>query len=489
MSLSLAAVQRELEACTTYTLASVVRTQQLPVEVRVVKGFIGESEEDSVANGETLRIVSVRQDAAVKAHDHLKRKIEIPADCPAFFVDLGLNPSDPQNWQRLISSDPTQRKPVSLRRLLDMPLPLVTSLYQDYQSGNLSVSDMLVLTEVSRQEVVVMTSCAVTGIPTAEDLLSLPISADVEVVLLSELERNSRYASLWPQAEAEIQQLAVYRRLGTSADPSQQRRLERKLSTRGPAAKATSPTPDGRQEPSRRMTGASRGDRVKSPELPSRVSSAAQASKEFERSHSQGERGGAAAARRLASDPLPPGEYMQPVVGGGGIVAEEEYEYVPLSVQKKGLPKIYRQVSPAAQDAPAVPPRRSNSTGSAHGSSSLSPTPASPPPSRSPVSPSAAAGAGEGARERAMTTDVTPTTVASRVAGRIVGAITVFDVCCMLNELRMGQYCPAFEREQIDGSLLLMLDKKMLETDLGVQSKLHQLKIEQLISILKKNNT
>ena len=43
-----------------------------------------------------------------------------------------------------------------------------------------------------------------------------------------------------------------------------------------------------------------------------------------------------------------------------------------------------------------------------------------------------------------------------------------------------------FSLPKIDGSLLLMLDVGMLAKDLGVASKLHQLKINQLISILKR---
>ena len=51
----------------------------------------------------------------------------------------------------------------------------------------------------------------------------------------------------------------------------------------------------------------------------------------------------------------------------------------------------------------------------------------------------------------------------------------------MLDRMKLSQYKQAFEREMITGKLLLACDEKVLENDLEVKSKLHQIRLMQLI--------
>ena len=51
--------------------------------------------------------------------------------------------------------------------------------------------------------------------------------------------------------------------------------------------------------------------------------------------------------------------------------------------------------------------------------------------------------------------------------------------------LNLSQYKEKFKGEEIDGGLFLDLDREMLHEDLGVTSKLHQMKIMQIIQGVK----
>lgn len=60
-------------------------------------------------------------------------------------------------------------------------------------------------------------------------------------------------------------------------------------------------------------------------------------------------------------------------------------------------------------------------------------------------------------------------------------AFIPLQVLRLLDKMKLGNYKEGFEREQIDGALLLSCDNKILEFDLGMTSRLHQLKILRLI--------
>ena len=51
----------------------------------------------------------------------------------------------------------------------------------------------------------------------------------------------------------------------------------------------------------------------------------------------------------------------------------------------------------------------------------------------------------------------------------------------LLDALNLSQYKEMFKSEAIDGSLFLELDKEILHDDLRVTSKLHQIKIMQIV--------
>lgn len=51
----------------------------------------------------------------------------------------------------------------------------------------------------------------------------------------------------------------------------------------------------------------------------------------------------------------------------------------------------------------------------------------------------------------------------------------------MLDTLYCSQYKEAFKNEEIDGSLFVELDREILQKELGVTSKIHQIKIMQII--------
>ena len=52
----------------------------------------------------------------------------------------------------------------------------------------------------------------------------------------------------------------------------------------------------------------------------------------------------------------------------------------------------------------------------------------------------------------------------------------------MLDALQLSQYKEAFEREQVDGEVLLELDDEMLQHELGVNFKIHRLRLMKIIS-------
>ena len=52
----------------------------------------------------------------------------------------------------------------------------------------------------------------------------------------------------------------------------------------------------------------------------------------------------------------------------------------------------------------------------------------------------------------------------------------------LLNQLQLSEHCKAFEKERITGSLLLDLDESILKEELGVNMKLHRLKLERVIN-------
>ena len=51
----------------------------------------------------------------------------------------------------------------------------------------------------------------------------------------------------------------------------------------------------------------------------------------------------------------------------------------------------------------------------------------------------------------------------------------------LLEILRLTKYKDAFIREEISGALLQDLDEEILETELGITSKLHRLKLLRVI--------
>eukprot|EP00051_Salpingoeca_urceolata_P035606 m.30612 g.30612 ORF g.30612 m.30612 type:complete len:68 (+) comp9487_c0_seq2:1215-1418(+) len=61
-------------------------------------------------------------------------------------------------------------------------------------------------------------------------------------------------------------------------------------------------------------------------------------------------------------------------------------------------------------------------------------------------------------------------------------------VCFPLGFDQLDKYVPAFEAEEIDGSLLKEADHEILGEDLGVQSKLHRLKILSAVQLLTPNS-
>ena len=52
----------------------------------------------------------------------------------------------------------------------------------------------------------------------------------------------------------------------------------------------------------------------------------------------------------------------------------------------------------------------------------------------------------------------------------------------MLDTLQLPQYKEAFAREQVDGEVLLELDDQVLQSELGINSKIHRIRLMKLIS-------
>jgi hypothetical protein len=63
--------------------------------------------------------------------------------------------------------------------------------------------------------------------------------------------------------------------------------------------------------------------------------------------------------------------------------------------------------------------------------------------------------------------------------------MTIDDVCEWLkNDLHLPQYSQPFKLMSVDGSLLSELNTDLLESELSVKSKLHQIKILKAIKAL-----
>ena len=65
----------------------------------------------------------------------------------------------------------------------------------------------------------------------------------------------------------------------------------------------------------------------------------------------------------------------------------------------------------------------------------------------------------------------------------------------MLDALQLPQYKEAFAREEIDGEVLLELDDQVLQCELGINFKIHRIRLMKLISgatsaekLIKENN-
>ena len=52
----------------------------------------------------------------------------------------------------------------------------------------------------------------------------------------------------------------------------------------------------------------------------------------------------------------------------------------------------------------------------------------------------------------------------------------------LLGAMQLPQYKEAFQREQIDGEVLIELDEQILESDLQISSKIHRIRLMKLIS-------
>ena len=50
-----------------------------------------------------------------------------------------------------------------------------------------------------------------------------------------------------------------------------------------------------------------------------------------------------------------------------------------------------------------------------------------------------------------------------------------------MDKMNLGRYKASFQREQVDGALLLSCDNDILEFELGITSRLHRVKILRLI--------
>ena len=58
----------------------------------------------------------------------------------------------------------------------------------------------------------------------------------------------------------------------------------------------------------------------------------------------------------------------------------------------------------------------------------------------------------------------------------------LIQVCVLLESSGLGKYRPTIERERVTGDILAVLDEGVLETELGITSKLHRLRLLKIIS-------
>lgn len=61
-------------------------------------------------------------------------------------------------------------------------------------------------------------------------------------------------------------------------------------------------------------------------------------------------------------------------------------------------------------------------------------------------------------------------------------SITVAQVCELLTVMELGQYKEAFSRESVSGEILADCDNEILQTDLGVASRLHRLRLMKVVT-------
>ena len=52
----------------------------------------------------------------------------------------------------------------------------------------------------------------------------------------------------------------------------------------------------------------------------------------------------------------------------------------------------------------------------------------------------------------------------------------------LLDAMKLGEYKPKFESEQINGDIMLELDDSILEQELGVKTRIHRIRLMKIIS-------
>lgn len=62
-----------------------------------------------------------------------------------------------------------------------------------------------------------------------------------------------------------------------------------------------------------------------------------------------------------------------------------------------------------------------------------------------------------------------------------IASLTCKEILDLLHKMNLSQYIPIFEKESVNGKLLLLCDDSILENDLKVTSKLHRIRLMQLI--------
>eukprot|EP00042_Codosiga_hollandica_P048714 m.550003 g.550003 ORF g.550003 m.550003 type:complete len:512 (-) comp57729_c0_seq3:137-1672(-) len=486
-----------------------ISRMQLPVDVKVTKGWLGRTVEDTIANEDLFTFFRNREETYFLARNHRKKFLQIPVDCLLKFQQVDADAHDASGWAAVLKRQPACfiRNPRFAAEFVNS-LPVCVVMAHDLTSGPCDVADIVVLQSLERENTLI--GHVISSAGHTQDIVSIPLTLDVAFVMCSVQSKQaavaSQYDILWPQEEEGTYMLP--RKVGQGFDPTLQAHLREKVNSShkalNPPKTATmnsmAPAVPNRssvsQKPVLRAAGATSINMVRTVEevvIDARHDSYAFPTSSAPAGRLQQDMGYIEPQITVGTQRNPSDAGYVAVVSGPPVAGQSqpgEAGYLQPKVSgmagahspKPGEAGYLQPKSLSYQEWQLVHgPSRSNTV------SGFQPPrlPSAGPPVLTASPTYATPNRGRDTLSGPVYDTASPSfqdydsrrPTADAGGSMLLSAMTVADVTDCLAQLGLSQYQHAFEREQIDGLLFGQLDEQMLTEDLGVASKLHQKKI------------